>query len=50
MSDDIVGHASVIDGHTTELRGQRARSHGIDAAEAGQSCSNDDCRSAGWFA
>ena len=39
---EIVGTASVIDGDTIEVRGQRIRLFGIDAPESSQLCSVND--------
>lgn len=37
----IAGRASVIDGDTIDVHGQRIRLHGIDAPESAQTCSNE---------
>ncbi|EDM71428.1 succinoglycan biosynthesis protein [Roseobacter sp. AzwK-3b] len=39
-ANELVGVASVIDADTLEIRGVRIRSHGIDAPESQQLCTN----------
>ena len=41
----IVGRATVVDGDTIKIRGQRIRFNGIDAPESDQRCSNQDGKS-----
>jgi endonuclease YncB( thermonuclease family) len=38
---DLTGQATVIDGHTIDIHGQRIRLHDIDAPEGAQQCELD---------
>jgi endonuclease YncB( thermonuclease family) len=37
-AEELVGRASVVDGDTLEIRGEKIRLHGIDAPESSQRC------------
>ncbi|WP_395793955.1 thermonuclease family protein [Aquimonas sp.] len=41
VQHDIVGQASVVDGDSLEIHGERIRLFGIDAPEARQACTRD---------
>jgi len=41
-ADDFTGQASVVDGDTLEIHGNRIRLWGIDAPESTQTCRGDD--------
>jgi endonuclease YncB( thermonuclease family) len=41
---DLIGVASVVDGDTLEVRGERVRLYGMDAFESGQRCKDNTDR------
>ena len=44
IADDIAGQASVVDGDTLDIHGQRIRLAGIDAPEHDQLCDDPNVR------
>jgi endonuclease YncB( thermonuclease family) len=42
VADDMIGQASIIDGDTLEIHGNRIRLRGIDAPESTQLCLGED--------